>query len=628
MGIKKSRKPVQFTKELTHQNNVVSTETAGQSATEITTPCATVIPLPISEPYLLHSTNNDGAAILTAIFPSVSVKGAPLRINLSYLLKVPYLTEPLGEYYLKSQENVTLPETARTQASRLGTGFVAFLSQTGRTHMRLSDINVTVANAYVEWLERADSQGLVLAVQSRVKYYAVLKNIVRTLRHSPTWSQYIAAILELPAPPWAGTSNRNKPTSVINAEAMTLIRLKCIDLVKETVTRFYENKQIVENNALPPLTSKRGNKLTQEEFLAAINHHCSAGPIMATQKLPAILASTAKRIGLSNIRNDVGPRFHAVTTSLVPFVILMTVATAYNTETILNALLSDFRFENDFGNWFVADAFKGRSGTSQPVYIPIDDEYDNPAFLYTFLVEYTARVREFSHPDVRNKLFIGSSRMNMSTVIDINNSLWNSLLREFIKVHGLPNFRLKSIRPTVLDVTADMYSGDIKAVQIQANHKSSQTTYTHYTSDARRQKDYERLGRTLQRKDRWRETRGIIDSRDRGDEEDLDCATPGWQCADPFDSPFSPKGKLCNSYGHCPRCPLGGIDLNSPLAFAFTMALREAVNSAQQSMAPETWLKKMGAVKVAIEQKWLPSFTPYAIEAARSLQIPKLPIPE
>lgn len=629
MGIKKSRKPVSFKKDPSFLSSIVAKEAVSDSVMHADKSVVKVISSLISSPHLLHGNDKDGVATLTAIFPGTIIKGVPLRINLSSLLKVPNLTEPLSEYYLKSQRDAPNVNTASTDACRLGTGLVAYLIESGRAHISLSDLSVSMANGYLSWLDRADSEGnAISSIESRRTNYAILKKVVRILRDSPRWGRYISPALELPGAPWAGKSGLSKPTTVISAEDMTLIRLKCIELVKGTVDTFYSTKQLVDSyGPLPPLVARR-NKWTLEKFLVAVNEHCADGPILAQPQLPKHLAQVASRYGWGNIRNDIAPRFHAVTMSLVPFVILMAIASAYNPDTIRNALLTDFRFEDEFGNWFVLDAFKGRAGTEQPVYIPVDDEYDNPAFLYKFLVEYTARVRKFARPDAQGKLFIGSSRMDMSIVIDIDGGLWPTLLKEFIKDHGLPTFALKSIRPTVLDVTADVYGGDLKAVQIQANHKSVQTTYTRYTSDAKKQKDYERLGIVQQLRERWRESKGAIDSRDRGTSEDVNCATPGWECVDPFDSPLSSKGKLCNSYGHCPRCPLGRIDLNSPIAFAFSIALREAVNSAQHTMAAETWLAKMGQVKVALEQKWLPSFTAHAVEAAKALQIPKLPIPE
>lgn len=629
MGIKKSRKSSRFTKESGSQSSGVVREVDVSADKEVVNSSAGIIASLVSVPYLLSGTDKDGGASLMAIFPDTVVKGTPLRVNLSFLLKVPNLTEPLSNLYLRDQGTAPNARTAGEDASRLRKGLVAFLIESGRRQISLSDFDLPMANAYLAWLDRVGSEGAaVLSVDSRSKNYAVLKNIVRVLRKDEELGNYIDPSLELPAPPWAGKSRRGKPATIINAENMTLIRLKCIELVEETVRRFYDTKQLVENYGSPPKLAKRGNKWTFEKFLVLVNEYCAGGPILAQPQLPSLLKGAANRGGWGNIRNDIAPRFHAVTTSLVPFVILMTIATAYNPDTIRNAKLDDFEFDDTFGNWFVLKAFKGRAGTDQPVYIPVDDAYDNPAFLYKFVVEYTARVRKFVRSDAQTKLFIGASRMDMSTVIDISGGLWTTLLNEFIKDHALPVFTLQSIRPTVLDVTSDVYGGDLKAVQIQANHKSPQTTYARYTSDAKRQKDYERLGIMQQLRERWRQSKGMIDSRDRGADADVNCATPGWECVDPFDSPFSSKGKMCNSYGHCPRCPLGSIDLNSPVSFAFALALRDAVNRAQQSMAPETWLAKMGQVKAALEQKWLPSFTSAAVEAARTLPFPKLPIPE
>ncbi|MCS0627942.1 hypothetical protein NX786_01110 [Telluria mixta] len=628
MGIKKNRKSARFEKEANAYDDLFSANDESKLSVTGGVEKNSVSPLSI-EPYLLRDCNENGSDTLTAIFPGASVKGRPLRINLSFLLDLDFLSEALSESYLKSQGNAPRRSTATSEATRLRTGFVAFLIETGRTKITLSHIDVPMMNAYLVWLDRVNNDGnATLAVETKSKSYYILKDLIRVLRQSKKWRADISSDLDLPSPPWAGKTRRRNPTEIINSEDMTIIRLKCMELVKHTVNRFYETKKIVENFGPLPQVIKRGNEWTLDRFLTEVDKHCEGGPILATPQLPGYLANAAKNNGWGNVRNDIGPRFHAVTSQLVPFIILMTIATAYNPDTIRGALLNDFRFDNTFGEWFVIEAFKDRAGAEQPIYVPVDDEPDNPAFLYKFLVEYTARIRSFVRPDVRNKIFIGSSRMNMSEVIDIDTGLWNALLNQFIKEHKLPKFTLQSIRPTVLDVTGEVFSDDLKAMQLQANHKNAQTTYTHYTSDAKRQRDYERLGAIQQMKQRWRESKGKIENRDRSAEEDLSCATPGWTCADPFDSPFSPKGKMCGSYGHCPRCPLGSIDLNSPLAFALAIALRDAINRAQHAMAAETWLMKMGAVKLALERKWLPSFTSDAVRAAKTLYVPQLPIPE
>lgn len=119
------------------------------------------------------------------------------------------------------------------------------------------------------------------------------------------------------------------------------------------------------------------------------------------------------------------------------------------------------------------------------------------------------------------------------------------------------------------------------------------TTDGSYLQSSAKLAEQEALGATQQRLQRFAKTLGKIDTRRsaRTPSMDKDAATPGFTCADPFDSPRpgQAKGSLCDDYGGCPDCPHAAYDLAKPSAVALYGALRRALMASQDDLSPEAW---------------------------------------
>ena len=591
---------------------------------------------------------------LRAEFPEVTRSGSIFILELSFLLTVPALTNPFADALLLKLGRKPNVNSAMGYAKRLRGGFFAFLIESSRANIDLADISTSLVNGFIKWLNQTNGRKARWVENSRATLYLAAINHLKSLGRDARWAAEMAPSLSLPPNPWPGRVKRTKAVKVINRDLMTRIRLACIKEVDVTMHSFDATRKLVAAHLvdLPPIETYRRGTLQGLEVGAILAHleRCSGGGVLLSRaELPVKLRSAVMKARL-RLADEVAPLFYPTPRALVPFVLLMGIALSYNPDTIRNANCADFSYSNFLGEFLVANsdgtlpgeqpsfdaaAFKGRSGRVQPVFTPVDEASDNPAVLFEFLKRWTHRLRPYANPEVADRLFLyatARSKFGISSFAGIDGTAnaenWRTCLEDFRRHHSLEHFTLQMIRPTVFDVAFETFDGDPKAVQLQANHRSVTTTIESYTSDAERRRQYQRLGTIVEMRTRWRESKGLLDSRDRAHSDDLACATPGWGCLDTYDSPFTQKGKMCSAYGRCPICPLGCLDLSSPSAFAHATNLLDAVNRAQGSTSPENWLERIGPIKSALMNHWIPSFAAEVVAEARVISLMPMPKPE
>jgi hypothetical protein len=195
------------------------------------------------------------------------------------------------------------------------------------------------------------------------------------------------------------------------------------------------------------------------------------------------LSETLKRINpdlASGIKRyhseiDITRYFQPSPRDLVPFVVLLTVATAFNPDTILTQTWHNTSEIDRLGKRaFRFIGMKPRSNQDQ-MQILEDTSHTNEkdrdlvsetdlsiGWTLDFLKQLTSRIRNFVEPeDHRDRLFVFvnktrdktpksfGSNLNTSPSID---STWIQNLRKFCEANGLPRFTLKQIRKTIIDM--------------------------------------------------------------------------------------------------------------------------------------------------------------------------------
>jgi hypothetical protein len=396
-------------------------------------------------------------------------------------------------------------------------------------------------------------------------------------------------------------------------------------------------------------------KVGFELALYFLSREMREGCLPPRRTLPSPIASMLRANKMHYY--DVELAFYPTPRSLVPFVILLALAGSMNADVARDFKLSDYRISKGLVDYIALPAsetlppdnsgleelgedidlfpYKGRAHKRQYVYLPLDNDIDHPAVIIEFVKAWTAGLREYLPAPIRDRLFVFASTNSSYGKTSFSGpdgessaATWWDCLNRFRADHDLEHFTLENIRPTSLDVTWEVFHGDIRATATQANHADLSTTGRSYVTDAEKKRQYQRLGRIVELRTRWRESDGLMDPRNRSSELDANCATPGWSCIDPYDSPYTSKKKLCSAYGRCPACPLGNVNVNSALCFALSLNLLDAVNRAQTTMAPRSWEERYGRVKEKLEGKWLISFSPKAVTEAARLDIPPMAVPE
>jgi hypothetical protein len=199
---------------------------------------------------------------------------------------------------------------------------------------------------------------------------------------------------------------------------------------------------------------------------------------------------------------------------------------------------------------------------------------------------------------------------------------WAHELGRFIADNQLPAFSLKTIRATLLDYTQLFNRGDLEAARQVGNHSSRLITWTHYTSSLVKRLLRESVGETMLVRERWLHSDGKVDPRKFREWTDKGCATPGWTCLDPFDSPRhnQKKGSLCTAYGECPDCPLAAARPNSPRSVMLYEALRRAIYRSVSRVTAAVWRERWAPVVAALDA--LLSCVPRkALEESRKLSV-------
>jgi hypothetical protein len=266
--------------------------------------------------------------------------------------------------------------------------------------------------------------------------------------------------------------------------------------------------------------------------------------------------------------------------------------------------------------------------------LPVEDAPDNPAFLWQFLVEWTEWFRPTVAPEWQDRLFLyvsGSTSSNKrmqgfdGKTDPGGDYSFQYAYKAFFRDHGLTYYTFMQFRPTGLDIVDVEFGGDIRAKQAAGGHATIQTTYQSYTTNAQMQRGDEALAQVSATRERFRKTQGKSDPRRKPEGADIGAATPGWTCADPYDSPLYGKGKLCGGYGRCPACPLGSMNPNDCYSAAQAINLLDAIDKAVEIMAPAAWLERYSRSRKALTEFWLPQIPDHVLEQVRQIKLPPLP---
>ena len=309
---------------------------------------------------------------------------------------------------------------------------------------------------------------------------------------------------------------------------------------------------------------------------------------------------------------------YAGSSQLLPFFILLLFMTRYNKGVLDNLRWSDIA---DRGHVFAFAPFKPRAHSFQPRSELAGDAND-PLSLRSMMGvigSMTERLRRAAPKAERDRVFLyvpDKSSVVYAGLEGVFTQRKMGTFREFLKRHSLDDFNASSIRATLLDAITNG-GGGINEAAREGNHSEAITTLRHYTSIRTAEGRRITLAETTLQMQRWADTMGDMDPRHLISKADLKSATPGFGCLNPYESPLPGEtpGRLCQSEGHCARCPKAILRSDDPSLIAYVIAYAEAAAKATH-LSPVVFDELLSGYKQLFTQ--VPSDV-----LARALQLPK-----
>ncbi|MFC5354804.1 hypothetical protein [Azospirillum himalayense] len=549
-----------------------------------------------------------GVPFLMAVFPRP--QSGRQEIELSFLLETPYLAEPFSEAFLLWARSKT-ECTRRNKSYILQTGFFRFLMEAGVKLIALDNIDQVLLRAFIAWLNRstATQAGKPASPKSRSMYWGVLSSMIQALRKVPRWAMAANTIIDsMPSTPWPLLDHKVTPVQRLDREHLIAIKNAAERDLLAFATRWKEGQALL-NAGCEALQAAPPNYQSLATCVAEVDRsYPQVIPTLSDIRAdnPALYRAIRKSgMGLTKIFRHLYP----LPRDIVPFVILFSIATAFNTETILSLDTAKVERSTRFGVPIVRIIGRKERAAEDPMVVL--DASQTPgvgvAMLLDLLESMLARTRGLvADPRDYSRLFLfikprgnKAAKAFRGVLGPSQDSCWRVALASFITDHALKPFTLRQIRPTLLD-EVHLLTGDILLTKAVGRQKDAAVVWSHYTSDGTKRRYQERLGEIFLLRERWRVSYGVIDPRARVLTAGMDrgAATPGFLCLDPMESPRpnQSKGRLCTAYGECPSCPLAAANVDDAASVALYLALHRAIYDAQSRLPAKAWLIRWAPV--------------------------------
>lgn len=555
-----------------------------------------------------------GKATLIAIFPS-SRGDIPNRNDISFLLNFANLRPMFQEAFLMA--GATLAPSSRSEMFRtVRRGFLAYLLDSKLENIHPTDIGDEVLVGFREWLLRPSS-GKPLHPKTIGKALGAVRSSLEAIG-AGQWLAEARRIAERVPFGVVGVSKRLQPTEVLSLDSLLQI-MRCAEKeVLEIEGRWDRGRQLIVEGREGLASPSRLPQHNMNDY-ADLAICLAEVDTMFPNVVPDLgsIARENKRLANAIVhihtQRKVSSFFQPTPRDLVPFVILLTICTVFNPDTVLTLEWSCINRDKDRAGTPTVEivGVKGRASSDLVRLLDPTSSVSQSLSLHRLLDclnEICARIRPMVNREHADRLFIyvpevrGKAPCSFGSYRGANDVAsgditWRYNLRRFIEAHELPYFSLGQLRPTIIDMV-QMIDGGLEAAQKVGNHRNPITTWTHYTSSGVRNRYRERIGQVILLRERWIASGGDIDPRRLERAQDMGAATPGFICLDPFDSPRpnQQRGRLCADYGACPGCPLGGARPYDPTSVAYYSALEQAIFKSQPQMSAKTWLERWAPI--------------------------------
>lgn len=607
----------------------------------------------------------EGKPTLMVVYPMTG-GGEPHRLDLSFLLEFPLLVELFAEGAMQAWKSVGL-KTRRAHCVTLRSYWFAYLSERRLFDVAPERLDEQVMGGFNAWLlEKRQPNGKPLHPNTIRKALGALRIVLACAPGAGALRDIV------PAGP-RGAARKTEPTEVLQFDDLLRVMAAAEKEVLALRARWEQGRRLLK---IGYALLEQGAELVPNPTInpqSRLEFNVALALAMLDKRYPGVIpGSEVIRAHdpklAATVRNAIGNKtasgyFYAGSRDLVPLALCIAFATVFNPDTLLGLKWSGIdRTVDRLGKAAVQFDVRGGEKNEQaeevdsddPAHMPLvkiigdkpranrqlvrllDPEASGPEqvslnLVLDLLTSLTERIRphvmaqEYSD---RVFLFVQRSRakrakgFGSSIASESGDITWQFLLRDFIIDHQLPGFTLQTLRATLLDFVQLFNRGDLEAAQHVGSHRSRVTTWTHYTSNLVRRLLQEATGETLLVRERWLDSEGHLDPRKHRESTSKGCATPGWMCLDPYESPRpnQRKGRLCTAYGECPDCPLAAARPDNPRNVMLYEALRRAIYRSVGRVTPLVWQKRWAPVVVALDVL-LARVQPAVLERSRALHV-------
>ncbi|RYH67974.1 MAG: hypothetical protein EON54_03295 [Alcaligenaceae bacterium] len=565
----------------------------------------------------------------------ISFADTQAPLDVSFFWTFPLLADKLAVAYFRLAKNLAVG-TRINYLGDLSNGFFSFLKEVHfpPKDFATTDISSEVLDRFTDWLRGRDKGVQRLKIEDQKRYYSAIRRIVQKLDAGE-----VAEDLRIPKP-YFGKKAPTPGRPIIDAEIYEAMLRASYNEMRVRIAQVSSVLTGLEKRRTAlglGMTASRLNPQSLIDFLLLLEFYYDTQIISSRQlhkEHPELAVHLQSHGGFDEVHLQRAPSDRA----LVPFVIVFSAFTNYNPETARGVNVSRIKEYSLFGTKRIAVFGEKDRATSLQKRTFARDADEGADQLIEFIKLWTAPIRARANLLDQDRLFLfaitrGRSAGTVANWVDPSKRVapshgWYRPLLRFQKENGLPAFTLAQIRGTSLDRVREDFLNDIKAVQTLGGQKSADLLEAKYNSSANHARNDERLIKTVAVRRRWVSTGGKThDPRGEPWITDLGCATPGFRCFDPFDSPVlgELKGRLCQAYGHCPNCGLAHVARLDPHALGRILQLRKRVAEVRERTSPARWKEVWEPISQRIDNIWLPQFSDDAWVKAKNLTLSAIP---
>lgn len=587
----------------------------------------------LTEGQRIEITDSGKNVIVRAEFNAYLGKAENIKFFQNAMSKIRAVTEGWGtqQYFAQAfvtwcnNENRESPRTIESGATNFVNGYARFILANNYSTIALNQIDSDFIISFCNALASPHPDtGKFSSENTQRKQFGILKALLDILAENKETRKLMAANLSYPQNLYLGAHSSTNQTEVIDDVDWTRIILACRDDIIEIIAQVSAGWAILAGDEVFPDLTRRGRGQYSSLEAAIWEVKRTFGDtIPSVADMGNVNLALADAIQHTHGKNAITRAFYPRAEDILPFVVLHSIYTSANTGALRALKWANVELLEILGAPRVRYTFvKPRAHLIYKRSFPIQTgDIFSPYELHLFLKDWTSSIRPLAGSFADNvyifKAFTQTVRGFFSSqdIGDDSDSTWNSVLKTFRKRHGLPYTTIKMLRMTGLDIVREQSGDDIRAVMAVGGQTAEGTIDLHYNGPGAKRRRTESLAEVMSTQERWVDTDGLRDVRASPDSSDIHAATPGWKCLDPYDSPIpgEKKGRLCQAFGQCPACPMGGLDRESGYALARTLQLADEIRDARFYLDATRWHSVYEPVSVLLIKKWIPSFTNPAV---------------